>query len=101
MKAVQLGLRRALASVRANRIAPSSINAPPSYFVPQSLGVGTLTVDSEPVFGRESKTLGLQEARLERDAWRGIEDALSRLHQFGLSNSRSQADQPSEDVSMG
>lgn len=49
---------------------------------------------------QEENILGLQEARVERDAWKGIADVLSKLQSL-RSNPHLQADSPSEDVSMG
>ncbi|TFK77527.1 hypothetical protein BDN72DRAFT_754910 [Pluteus cervinus] len=77
---IQGAIRSSLAHIRHSRIAPSAINAPPLGFVPPSLGVGS---PPSPALagGREPprKTRGLQEERIERDAWKGILDALTRL----------------------
>ncbi|KAF7793477.1 hypothetical protein EIP86_004589 [Pleurotus ostreatoroseus] len=73
---IHIAIRSSLAHIRQSRIAPSAINAPPPGFVPPSLGVGLPTSDSSSTAdgGR-----GLQEERVERDAWNGILDALTRL----------------------
>ncbi|PSS29732.1 hypothetical protein PHLCEN_2v2880 [Hermanssonia centrifuga] len=69
-------MRSSLAHIRQSRIAPSAINAPPPGFIPPSLGVGLPTSGS----GASDKGgRGLQEERIERDAWAGILDALTRL----------------------
>lgn len=69
-----MALRSSLAHIRHSRIAPSAINAPPPGFVPPSLGVGL------PSEGSSSQaTRGLQEERVERDAWKGILAALLRV----------------------
>jgi hypothetical protein len=75
MQAVQSALRSSLAHIRHSRIAPSAIDAPLPGFLPPSLGI-TLPAESE---AQETKKTGLQEARVERDAWNGILDALKRL----------------------
>ena len=88
-------MRWVLAQIAKARIAPSAIEAPPPSFIPQPMGVGT-----PPTISRNSKNgtksasqtetesredesfkLGLQEERINRDAWRGILDALQRLKQ--------------------
>ncbi|KAJ7144852.1 hypothetical protein C8R43DRAFT_1013319 [Mycena crocata] len=76
LDAIQIAIRSSLAHIRHSRIAPAAINAPPPNFVPPSLGVGL------PSSGDGStlrKNRGLQEERIERDAWKGILDALRRL----------------------
>jgi len=71
---IQEAIRSQLAHIRHSRIAPSAINAPPPGFIPPSLGVGL------PSDGNTSKrNQGLQEERVERDAWKGILAALTRL----------------------
>jgi len=59
-----------MARLRKARIAPTSVKAPPLGFVPPSFGVG-------PEAGMNAQ--GLQETRVERDAWRDVTDALERL----------------------
>ncbi|KAH9486344.1 hypothetical protein JR316_0000408 [Psilocybe cubensis] len=74
LDSIQVAIRSSLAHIRHSRIAPSAINAPPPGFVPPSLGVGL------PADGNVLQTnRGLQEERVERDAWKGILDALTRL----------------------
>ena len=68
-----MALRSSLAHIRHSRIAPSAINAPPPGFVPPSLGVGL------PSEGLSQTNRGLQEERVDRDAWKGILAALTRI----------------------
>lgn len=74
---IHINIRSTLAQIRQSRIAPSAINAPPPGFIPQSSGVGipTSTDDGKG----DGKGRGLQEERVNRDAWKGIFDALTRL----------------------
>ena len=91
-------MRSALAQIRQSRVAPSAINAPTAGFVPRSSGVGTpaqsinnnisSTAVSDATPGTSSSNSspaqqqnkwGLQEERINRDAWKGMLDALSRL----------------------
>ncbi|KAJ7492176.1 hypothetical protein FB451DRAFT_1022422 [Mycena latifolia] len=74
---IQDRIRSSLAHIRHARIAPSAINAPPPNFVPPSLGVGMPSPNEEGSALRKNR--GLQEERIERDAWKGILDALRRL----------------------
>ncbi|KAJ7146224.1 hypothetical protein C8R44DRAFT_600948 [Mycena epipterygia] len=76
LDAIQIAIRSSLAHIRHSRIAPSAINAPPPNFVPPSLGVGMPSADEGASL---RKNRGLQEERIERDAWKGILDALRRL----------------------
>ncbi|KAJ7103094.1 hypothetical protein B0H15DRAFT_810898 [Mycena belliarum] len=76
LDAIQIAIRSSLAHIRHSRIAPSAINAPPLNFVPPSLGVGMPAADGGTAL---RKNRGLQEERIERDAWKGILDALRRL----------------------
>ncbi|KAH7886187.1 hypothetical protein F5I97DRAFT_1224527 [Phlebopus sp. FC_14] len=74
LNSIEKAIRDSLAHIRQSRIAPSAINAPPPNFVPPSLGV------SIPAPGGDGEvSRGLQEARVDRDAWVGILDALTRL----------------------
>ena len=68
-----MALRSSLAHIRHSRIAPSAINAPPPGFIPPSLGVGL------PSEGSSQTNRGLQEERVDRDAWKGILAALIRI----------------------
>lgn len=72
-----MSIRSSLAHIRHSRIAPSAIDAPPPRSVPPSLGVGVPSSAEEGQKGMGSR--GLQEERVERDAWQGILDALTRL----------------------
>lgn len=69
-----MALRSSLAHIRHSRIAPSAINAPPPGFIPPSLGVGLPSEGSSVQTNR-----GLQEERVDRDAWKGILAALIRV----------------------
>ncbi|TRM65822.1 hypothetical protein BD626DRAFT_566475 [Schizophyllum amplum] len=81
-------IRSTLAHMRHARMAPSSIVAPdaisppkapgqlPQPFTPPAFGVG-LPYDEDDAKRRNEQ--GLQEARVERDAWKGILDALTKL----------------------
>ncbi|KAG2044538.1 hypothetical protein BDR03DRAFT_908960 [Suillus americanus] len=71
LDSIQVAIRSSLAHIRQSRIAPSAITAPPLGFVPPSLGVGL------PRAAGSSR--GLQEERIDRDAWVGILDALTCL----------------------
>lgn len=73
-QSIQVAIRSSLAHIRHSRIAPSAINAPPPGFIPPSLGVGLPSDD-----GSSRRDRGLQEERVERDAWKGILSALTRL----------------------
>jgi hypothetical protein len=69
---IQENLRASLAHIRQSRISPRAIVAPQPGAVPPTLGVG-LVADEGSAEG------GLQEARVARDAWRNVRDALQRL----------------------
>jgi len=85
-----MALRSSLAHIRAARISPAVVTAPPAGFVPPPQGVG-LPFPSEPsdrggesggsddIARAKEKTRGLLEERVERDAWGGALDALTRL----------------------
>jgi len=74
LDSIQVALRSSLAHIRHSRIAPSAINAPPPGFVPPSLGVGLPSEGSSSQSNR-----GLQEERVDRDAWKGILAVLTRV----------------------
>ena len=76
LQGIHIAIRSSLAHIRQSRIAPSAINAPPPGFVPPSLGVGLPDADTG---GMARGTRGLQEERVEKDAWKGILDALARI----------------------
>ncbi|OCB85597.1 hypothetical protein A7U60_g7246 [Sanghuangporus baumii] len=92
---IQIDMRSSLAHIRQSRIPPSAIDAPPPNFIPQPAGVGTPMSSStsenpDGVDGYKENDVeeedmaskrGLQEERLNRDAWRGVLDALTRLKQ--------------------
>lgn len=69
-------MRSSLAHIRQSRIAPSAIDAPAQGFVPQPLGAGLPNEGSR-------QNYGLQEERVERDAWNIILEALARLKPKG------------------
>ncbi|TFK56494.1 hypothetical protein OE88DRAFT_1649809 [Heliocybe sulcata] len=71
LDAVHIAIRSFLAHIRQARFAPSTINAPDPNFVPAPLGVGLREKDGA--------TRGFQEERVERDAWKGVLDALTRI----------------------
>lgn len=75
LQSIQSALRSSLAHIRHSRIAPSAINAPTGAFLPPALGV-VLPSEAE---GNTRKYNGFQEARIERDTWKGILGALTRL----------------------
>ncbi|KAH9837294.1 uncharacterized protein C8Q71DRAFT_796656 [Rhodofomes roseus] len=75
LDAIHIAIRSSLAHIRQSRIAPSAINAPPPGFIPPALGVGVPSADGDYTKGSR----GLQEERVERDAWKAILDALTRL----------------------
>ena len=82
-----MALRSSLAHIRAARISPAVLTAPPAGFVPPPQGVGLpdppapggLQLSSDAGAGVKEQTRGLLEERVERDAWRGVLDALTRL----------------------
>ncbi|KAF8573757.1 hypothetical protein K439DRAFT_1399541, partial [Ramaria rubella] len=76
LDSIHLALRTCLAHLRRARIAPSSVDAPPPGFVPPTFGVG-LPENVSKADSQNNK--GLQEVRVEHDAWRGVLDALQRL----------------------
>ncbi|KAJ3851298.1 hypothetical protein EV368DRAFT_43438 [Lentinula lateritia] len=93
LDSIQTAIRSSLAHIRHSRIAPSAINAPPPGFLPPSLGVALPPEPpSDPQSSRTSRTTrGLQEERLDRDAWKGILNALTRLkREMDSSKSRSE-----------
>ncbi|KAL9716368.1 hypothetical protein Ac2012v2_000815 [Leucoagaricus gongylophorus] len=75
LDAIQAALRSSLAHIRHSRIAPSAINAPAPNFIPPSLGVGLLSETN----GTLRVNRGLQEERVERDAWKGVLESLKRV----------------------
>ncbi|KAI0323113.1 hypothetical protein OF83DRAFT_14152 [Amylostereum chailletii] len=96
LDSIQIAIRSSLAHIRQSRIAPSAITAPPAGFIPRAQGVGlpnsvsakagTSASTNGPTSNGaaaevkpKAKMQGLQEERIERDAWRGILDALTRL----------------------
>ncbi|KAK0505746.1 hypothetical protein EDD18DRAFT_1342103 [Armillaria luteobubalina] len=82
LDSIQVSIRSSLAHIRHSRIAPSAINAPPLGSIPPSLGVVL------PEGEGDGASRGLQETRVERDAWDGILDALTRMKSAMEENSR-------------
>ncbi|KAK2461483.1 hypothetical protein APHAL10511_005946 [Amanita phalloides] len=81
LDAVQVALRSSLAHIRHSRIAPSAINAPAPNFIPPSLGIGLPTsVDAATSPPVPSRSRGLQEERMGRNAWQGLLDVLLRMN---------------------
>jgi len=79
LDAIQLGIRKALSNLRLSRVSPSSINAPPPGFIPPPLGVGPAAMppgDGSSSANDDGPKAGLQETRVERDAWVAIVQAL-------------------------
>ena len=88
-----MALRSSLAHIRAARISPAVLTAPPAGFVPPPQGVGLPFSHPPGPADRgaggggaegshapaKEKTRGLLEERVERDAWRGALYALTRL----------------------
>lgn len=88
-----MALRSSLAHIRAARISPAVLTAPPAGFVPPPQGVGLpfppgqsdrggsggIEEGSAETSRTRENTRGLLEERVERDAWRGALDALTRL----------------------
>ena len=77
-------MRSTLAHIRQSRISPAVITAPPPGFVPPPTGVPTPASANTSADGREPKgdeetRRGLQKERINRDAWKGILDALKRI----------------------
>lgn len=87
VKQIHINIRSTLAQIRQSRIAPSAINAPPPNFVPQPSGVGTPSLGTtsgeegpeRKGYTKSEPRRGLQEERVNRDAWKGILEALQRL----------------------
>ncbi|EAU92259.1 hypothetical protein CC1G_00478 [Coprinopsis cinerea okayama7 len=93
LNTIQLQIRSGLAHIRHARIPISAINAPPADFIPSSLGVGLPGDLSNP----STKTRGLQEEKVDRDAWNGILEALTQLKEARDAERQQQA-QSSEDA---
>ncbi|KAI0778640.1 hypothetical protein BD413DRAFT_113755 [Trametes elegans] len=97
LDSIHIAIRSSLAHIRQSRIAPSAINAPPPNFVPPPLGVGLPSADAG---GASRGERGLQEERVERDAWTGILDALTRLKDARDKDEAEAAAADSGDASM-
>lgn len=73
-------MRSTLGYMRQSRIAPAVINAPAPAFIPQFSGTslpsaGSHASDSKP----ERQVRGLQEERMDREAWKTMLEALKKL----------------------
>jgi len=84
-QSIQTSIRSSLAHIRQSRIAPSAINAPRSDFIPPPLGAGLPSEGSRHKFG-------LQEERVERDAWNAILSALTKLQALQSSHDDTRMD---------
>ncbi|KAG8899250.1 hypothetical protein FRC00_001686 [Tulasnella sp. 408] len=81
LDSIQYNLKKALYHLRQEKISPSSIIAPPPDFVPPTLGIGpardsgaTSTPEQDEIYRQ-----GLQETRVEKEAWLGIVASLEQL----------------------
>ncbi|KAF5375239.1 hypothetical protein D9758_000519 [Tetrapyrgos nigripes] len=99
LDSIQLAIRSSLAHIRQSRIAPSAINAPPPGFIPPSLGV-VLPEESADSKGPPTESRGLQEERVDRDAWKGILDALTRIKQAMEEEEKSSVHQNDNDMQL-
>ncbi|TFY71828.1 hypothetical protein EVG20_g1177 [Dentipellis fragilis] len=113
---IQIAMRSSLAHIRQSRIAPSAIDAPPPGFVPSALGVGLppavpTHTSSSSASGSAGpgdaharvprpKTRGLQEERVERDAWKGMLQALTKLKDARARERQEQEQQQQADAAM-
>ena len=98
-----MALRSSLAHIHAARISPAVLTAPPAGFVPPPQGVGLPAPPAPGGGGMKEQTRGLLEERVERDAWRGVLDALTRLRDARRAEATvtSERGQGGEDVFMG
>jgi len=86
LDSIQIGLRRAIAHIREKRITPSTLASLAAQF--EAGGSTTSAVlpsvtahTTDPNTTSQNNTSGnLQEARVERDAWRGIAESLAKLN---------------------
>lgn len=81
LDSIQYNLKKALYHLRQEKISPSSISAPPPDFVPPTLGIGpprdsgaSSTPEQDEIYRQ-----GLQETRVEKEAWLGIVASLEQL----------------------
>ncbi|KAA1471378.1 hypothetical protein DENSPDRAFT_880433 [Dentipellis sp. KUC8613] len=115
---IQIAMRSSLAHIRQSRIAPSAIDAPPPGFVPSALGVGlppsthththahasasSVSASAGPgdahAHTPRPKTRGLQEERVERDAWKGMLQALTKLKDVRARERQEQEQQGTRDT---
>ncbi|KAH8835649.1 hypothetical protein DL96DRAFT_1575065 [Flagelloscypha sp. PMI_526] len=79
---VQETIKSMLAHIKDAKITPSKITAPPPGFVPPSLGVGRpVAMSDEEAQSQKEMNRGLQEERVERDAWKAILKSLTKLQE--------------------
>ncbi|KZT27593.1 hypothetical protein NEOLEDRAFT_1130598 [Neolentinus lepideus HHB14362 ss-1] len=96
LDSVHIAMRSSLAHIRQARFAHSTINAPESHLVPTPLGVGLRGQEGDPAAAR-----GFQEERVERDAWKGVLDALTRIkHARDEEAVRNQSEGEEEEMQM-
>lgn len=81
LDSIQYNLKKALYHLRQEKISPSSIIAPSPDFVPPTLGIGpardsgaSSTPEQDEIYRQ-----GLQETRVEKEAWLGIVASLEQL----------------------
>ncbi|KAF8312224.1 hypothetical protein DL93DRAFT_2082335 [Clavulina sp. PMI_390] len=92
LDSIQGKLRRVLLDMRTRRMTPASLNlaattlgsatlpaSTPKQPTPPSSFLGEVSGPAPPRGGDDLDNMNFQEARLERDAWRGISDALEKL----------------------
>jgi hypothetical protein len=109
-----MALRSSLAHIRAARISPAVLTAPPAGFVPPPQGVGLPfssgpadrggageTEGGEEVSRAREKTRGLIEECVERDAWHGALDALTRLRDAQRAEADAEAERRRVEIEDG
>ncbi|KAF8335052.1 uncharacterized protein EI90DRAFT_3120944 [Cantharellus anzutake] len=105
LDSIQIGLRRAIAHIRERRITPSTLASAAAQFEAggaSSSAVLPTTITASKANDRTPPS-NLQEARVERDAWRGIAESLAKLNASYLShkpNDATNGDHWKDDVSM-
>jgi len=79
---IQIRIKASIATVRHHRINPSVIDASAVGAVPPTFGVGLPTTSSDENGGASSarrNDRGLQESKVERDAWKNLHDVLAKM----------------------
>ncbi|KAG9019541.1 hypothetical protein FRB90_000850 [Tulasnella sp. 427] len=81
LDSIQYNLRKALHHLRQEKISPSSIIAPPPDYVPPTLGIGPPRNSDASAQPEQDEIYrqGLQETRVEKEAWLGIVASLEKL----------------------